>query len=153
MWYRRTRAIAIRVDELPPCACDNIIVPSPEVGNRVSMGAPTRHGSPPPRSSRPKKRYSAPESIGRSTTSPQDAQTKCTSNTQSSRSIPHLLHAVISATGLASFSINLSYEVSVERLMPGNNDCMLLYLWPNNRVNFYIGVAHFMNFKNFRVGS
>ena len=121
--------MAIRVEELPPFACDRIMVPSPELGNRVSMGAPTRHGSPPPRSSRPKKRYSAPESIGRSMMSPHLLQTLRLSKVQSSRWMPHAAHCVGatdaagwgSSSATSDMSLKAACSVCLTRCRPGNS--------------------------------
>ena len=59
----------------PPELFVRIIVPSDEDGKRKSVGAPTRHGSLLLRSSCPKKRYSAPDSILLFLTSPQRVHT------------------------------------------------------------------------------
>ena len=54
----------------PPCCVGKITVPRLDAGKRLSWGAPTRQGSPPPRSSWLKYLYSAVRSRQRPTTVP-----------------------------------------------------------------------------------
>lgn len=63
----------------PPEERLRIIVPSVEEGKRLSTGAPTRQGSMEERSSAPKNRYSAVESI------------------ILSRIVPHVVHVIVSS--------------------------------------------------------